>query len=290
MTGQPPEYEGIIRQAKRPPGWEPPGPAPAGPGEREELWPRAGEDLCYLTGDWRIFQRLEGHRWSLDDLATAWWALEHAPEQPERALDLGCGIGSVLMMIAWAHPSIESVGIEAQQVSAEMARRSVAYNGAEARVQVRHGDLRDEALLPEAGQLDLVTGTPPYIPPGHGTPSEKVQCEPCRFELRGGIEAYCEAAARALRPGGRFAVCEGANPYERTFEAARRTGLRITDWCEVIPRQGKPALFGLFAMELAQGAQEEAPPEPSAPLVVRDLQGQRTDAYLAMRRRMGMPP
>ena len=99
-TDTPREAQGIVRKSKRPPGWTAPGPPPAGPGEDPELWPKAGEDLCYLSGDWRIFQRIEGHRWSLDDLLTAWYGVTHAPARVERALDLGCGIGSVLMIFA----------------------------------------------------------------------------------------------------------------------------------------------------------------------------------------------
>ena len=27
-----------------------------------------GEELCYLSGDWRIFQRVGGHRYSTEDV------------------------------------------------------------------------------------------------------------------------------------------------------------------------------------------------------------------------------
>ncbi|MEO1267741.1 MAG: SAM-dependent methyltransferase, partial [Myxococcota bacterium] len=66
MSSSEPTYGGIVRASKRPEGWLPPGPTPAGPGDRHDLWPAKGEDLCFLTGSWRIFQRLKGHRYSLD--------------------------------------------------------------------------------------------------------------------------------------------------------------------------------------------------------------------------------
>jgi len=94
---------GIVRRAKRPQGWVAPGPQPRGPGDRDDLWPGPGEDLCYLTGDFRIFQLIDGHRWSIDDLATAWFALRQVRDrQVNTTVDLGCGIGSVLLMTAWA--------------------------------------------------------------------------------------------------------------------------------------------------------------------------------------------
>ena len=78
-------------------------------------------------------------------------------------LDIGCGIGSVLMMTAWKHPAATCVGVEAQSLSWAMACRSIRYNGASARVEARHGDLRDASVVPEGASFDLVTGTPPYF-------------------------------------------------------------------------------------------------------------------------------
>lgn len=46
-----------------------------------------------LAGAWRIFQLRHGHRFSTDDLLTAWAAVRANPEA-RRLLDLGAGIGS----------------------------------------------------------------------------------------------------------------------------------------------------------------------------------------------------
>jgi hypothetical protein len=55
-----------------------------------EVWPGPGEDLCHLAGDWRILQLVRGHRWSLDDLVTAWFAADTTSgAPPARIADLG---------------------------------------------------------------------------------------------------------------------------------------------------------------------------------------------------------
>jgi tRNA1Val (adenine37-N6)-methyltransferase len=281
---------GLVRAARRPSGWTPPGPVPPGPGDDEDLWPGPGEDLCFLTGSWRIFQRQKGHRYSLDDLATAWFAAEVARGRAiRRAADIGCGIGSVLMMVAWRLPEANMLGIEAQELSMGLARRSLRYNGLVGRVEVRHGDLRDPAMSPEGAIFDLVTGTPPYIPVGDGVMSEKEQCAPCRFELRGGIEDYCVAAARLLAPGGRFVICQGANQRARSLAAASAASLAVLRACDVVPREGRGALFTLFEMCLV-GEHDGSPLIEAPPLVVRDADGARTPAYLQIREDMGMPP
>lgn len=280
---------GIVREARRPPGWQAPGPRPAGPGEREDLWPATGEDLCYLVGDWRIFQRVDGHRWSMDDLVTAHLAAECVESPPGRYLDIGCGLGSVLMSVAWRFPEARCVGIEAQDVSYALARRSLAYNGAEARVELRHGDLRDPAMLPEGAVFDLVTGTPPYFPIGTGVESTLVQKGPCRFEHRGGVEDYTAAAARALAPRGRFALCAAYGQQERIEAAAALHELVILRRVDVIPRAGKAPLLVLDVME-RRGAGGGAPTLRHDAITVRDGHGQWTREFLRVRAAMGLPP
>ncbi len=238
---------------KRPRGWVPAGPPPRGAQGRADLAPRPDEVLSFLSGDWRIFQQRRGHKWSLDDFMTAVVAIEEgrARGNVHTAFDLGCGIGSVLMFLAWAFPEARLVGVEAQDVSIAMARRSLAYNGADDRVAVQAGDLRDPALFPEGATFDLVTGTPPYIPLGHGTPSEKVQRGPCCFETRGGIEDYALTAARLLSPTGLFVACSGAFPKDRALDAGRAAGLVCTRRVSVIGKEGKPPLFVVTVMRRA---------------------------------------
>jgi tRNA1(Val) A37 N6-methylase TrmN6 len=276
-----------ARAPRRPPGWVAPGPPPAGARGRPELSPHEDEDLSLLSGDWRVFQKRRGHRWSLDDLVTAHVAAAAAPEPPARALDLGCGIGSVLMMLAWRFPSARVVGVEAQELSAEMARRSLAYNGADDRCEVRLGDLRDAANLPEGGVFDLVAGTPPYFLPGEGVESNKPQCAPARFEHRGGVEDYATAAARALAPGdrARFVMCAASFEAPRVRDAAPLAGLDVTERLDVVPREGKPPLVTVFTAKRGGGAW----PEHAARLLVRDAKGAWTPEFAAVRRAMGMP-
>ena len=276
---------GIVRPARRPADWRPPGPRPAAPGDRPDLWPGPGEDLCHLAGDWRILQLVRGHRWSLDDLVTAWFAADvvrYAP--PALVADLGCGIGAVLMLLAWRFPAARGVGIEIQPVSVGLARRSLVWNGAGGRCEVRRGDLRDPASIPEGAVFELVTATPPYLPVGTAHRSSRVQLAGCHLELCGGVEAYCAAAARILAPDGWFVTCAGASQAERVRGGATAAGLRIVRRREVVPRAGKGSLFAVWAMR-----RDGQPAADDTPLVVRDRTGRWTDGFRAVRAAMGMP-
>jgi tRNA1(Val) A37 N6-methylase TrmN6 len=272
---------GIIREARRPAGWVAPGPQPAGAQGREDLEPEADEDLCFLTGDWRVFQKLEGHRWSLDDLVTAWIATRRRdPELAIRALDLGCGLGSVLLMVAWKLPRADVVGIEAQPERAAMGRRSIAYNGASARCRIVDGDLREVAGL---GTFELVTGTPPYFPRGTGTESAKPHATPCRFEVRGGVEDYLEAAQRVLAPGGEIVVVTSALERERVTTATAELGLHLREHWDIVPRAGKAVLVMVDVLGATPG-------EPTThTLIVRDRASAWTPEFQVVRAAMGLP-
>ena len=276
---------GVVRPARRPADWRPPGPPPARPTARLELWPRAGEDLCHLAGDWRILQLVRGHRWSLDDLVTAWFAAEVVRDTPPaRMADLGCGIGAVLLLLAWRFPEARGVGLEAQRVSVELARRSLAWNGADQRCEVHRGDLREPASIPEGAVFDLVTGTPPYLPVGTARGSSRSQWAACHLELRGGVEVYCAAAARLLAPHGWFVTCAGAAQDDRVRDGAAHAGLAAVRRREVIPRAGKGVLFTVWAMR-----REGRLATDEAPLVVRDRESRWTAEFRALRAAMGMP-
>jgi tRNA1Val (adenine37-N6)-methyltransferase len=268
-------------------GWLPGGPRPAGAQGRADLVPSPDEDLAFLTGDFRIFQLKSGHRWSLDDFVTAYVALEAAPAA-RRAADLGCGIGSVLMMLAWGLPEARLAGVEAQDLSAAMARRSIAYNGIEDRCVLLQGDLRNRHADLPTGSFDLVTGTPPYIPIGSGLVSNKEQRMPCFFETLGGIEAYALAAAPLLSPGGRFVACYGVWPERRGEDAARAAGLEVISRLDVIPREGKPVLFRVLTAARRDDVGVAAPTHDR--FVVRDRSGAIAPDMIRARERMGQPP
>lgn len=280
MTDRP--AGGIVRPPRRPPGWVAPGPAPAGARGRPELEPAADEDLCFLAGDWRLFQKRRGHRWSLDDLVTAWVATRGCdPTAPWRALDLGCGLGSVLLLVAWRLPAADVTGVEAQADRAALGRRSIAYDGVLDRCRIIDGDLR--AATGGLGPFQLVTGTPPYFPRGTGTEPVHPHALACRFEVRGGVEDYLAAARAVLAPDGWVTVCTSILERDRVTAAAAATGLHVREHWEVVPRAGKPPLVAVDRLSVAPG------PATAHELVVRDAAGAWTEAFAAVRAAFGMP-
>jgi tRNA1Val (adenine37-N6)-methyltransferase len=246
-----------------------------------------------LAGDYRVFQRKGGHRYSLDDTLTAWVAARARPEAPS-AVDLGCGIGSVLLMTAYALPHARLYGLEAQAISFELAERNIARNGLDGRVCAELGDMRDPATLDRllaanGGRFELVTGTPPYLPQEHGTLPPDSQKAHARFELRGGVEAYIDAAARVLAPAGRFVVCAGARADDRVLSAAAAHGLHVLEKLPVIPSPLKGVLFSVWTLSTSAAFPLKPPLVEGSPFMARDQAGARTQAALELRSFFGLP-
>ncbi len=195
-----------------------------------------------LTRDLWLYQRAKGHRFSSDDLVTALIATRAAPDAT-RILDLGCGIGTVLLHLAWTHRAASLVGIEAQAVSFELLERNVAASGFAERIAIHHGDLRE---VDAGGGFELVTGTPPYFPIGTSVGAMDEQRAYARIEYRGGVEAYLAAGERALAPTGTLVVCGDARANARV--AAAVGSLAIVARCDVIPRAGEPPLFAVWTL------------------------------------------
>lgn len=264
-------------------GWRRPGPVPPGGIEPEE-----GETLDYICGDFRIFQYAKGHRYSTDDVLTAWYGTTCAP-RVERAADLGSGIGSVAIIAAWRLPGARFCTVEVQEISIRLARKSIRYNGLESRFRLYHGDLRDGNILAAEEPFDLVTGSPPYFPEGTATKAVHPQAVPARVEMRGTIAAYAAAARRILAPGGVFAFVFPAAQSARAEDALREHQLMLVRKRDIIFKQGEPPLISLFAASRV----EDVPPRSAyveKPLTIRDAAGGVSAEYASVRLSFGFPP
>ncbi|MEZ4287981.1 MAG: methyltransferase domain-containing protein [Polyangiales bacterium] len=202
-----------------------------------------------ITDTFRVYQRKRGHRYSVDDVVTAYQAV-HAKPNAMTYADIGCGIGSVLLMVAYKLERTNILGVEAQDASYELVVKNVGRNGLTDRVELVHGDLRD--LVYEARfhkHFDLVTGTPPYFPPGHATPSPDPQRRYARIEYRGGVEAYVKSAEFLMRDDGRAVICGSYSAQKRMQDACAAHALFIEERLDIFAKEANSEpLFNVFTL------------------------------------------
>ena len=253
-----------------------------------------GETLDYLCGYWRIFQYAKGHRFSVDDVLTAWFGTTCCP-RADRIADLGSGIGSVGLAAAWRCPGAVVHTVEAQALSVQLARKSVAYNGVQERYFIHEGDLRDPDLFAGEGPFDLVLGSPPYWPVGTRSQAAHPQAIPARLEVRGDVADYAKAAARILAPGGVFACVFPSDQLERAAQAYRSADLLLLRRQDILFKEGDPYGLGLFAgsrrQDLPPNFEEIADlPVVADPILIRRKDGRIHPGMAMVRLVMGFPP
>ncbi|KAJ8602152.1 hypothetical protein CTAYLR_003503 [Chrysophaeum taylorii] len=207
-------------------------------------------------------------------MVCGWRGAELKPEA-QWVLDLGSGVGSVGLTALWRLPeAARLVMVEAQEASVRLARKSVEANGLEERVRIVHGDLRE---FRESG-FDLVTGSPPYFRPGNAVASPNSQRAHCRLELRGGVDEYCEAAARCLKPGGVFVFVMAAADT-RCEEAPRRAGLDVIERYDFAFKRGRAPHISTIACRLRRRDEVMLPPRRDVVMTLREADGRRSVEY-----------
>jgi tRNA1(Val) A37 N6-methylase TrmN6 len=122
----------------------------------------------------------------------------------DKVLDLGTGTGIIPILLEAKTEGKHFTGLEIQEESADMARRSVAMNGLEDKVDIVIGDIKEASTLFGQASFDVVTSNPPYMNHGHGLVNPGDAKAIARHELLCSLEDVIREAGRLLKPGGRF--------------------------------------------------------------------------------------
>ena len=95
-------------------------------------------------------------------------------------------------------------GLEIQEESADMAKRSVAINHLEDKIDIIIGDIKEASSIFGQASFDVVTSNPPYMNHAHGLINPEQAKAIARHELLCTFEDVAREAARVLKPNGRF--------------------------------------------------------------------------------------
>lgn len=122
----------------------------------------------------------------------------------ETVLDLGTGTGIIPILLEAKTEASHLTGLEIQPESADMAMRSVAYNGLSDKISIVTGDIKEAGNLFGAASFDVVTCNPPYMIGQHGLASASEAKMIARHEVLCTFEDVAAQAAKVLKPGGNF--------------------------------------------------------------------------------------
>ena len=122
----------------------------------------------------------------------------------EKVLDMGTGTGIIPILLEAKTEGGHFTGLEIQEESADMARRSVAYNHLEEKIDIVTGDIKTASQLFGKASFDVITSNPPYMTNAHGIKNPEAPKAIARHEVLCTLDDLAREAGSLLRPGGRF--------------------------------------------------------------------------------------
>ena len=122
----------------------------------------------------------------------------------EIALDMGTGTGIIPILLEAKTEGKHFTGLEIQEESADMARRSVALNKLADKVDIVTGDIKEASAVFGLASFDVVTCNPPYMNHNHGIVNPGEAKAIARHELLCTFEDVVREASRVLKSDGRF--------------------------------------------------------------------------------------
>jgi tRNA1Val (adenine37-N6)-methyltransferase len=150
---------------------------------------------------YRIIQNAEKFCFGMDAVLLSGFA---RVKDGARVLDLGTGTGIIPILLEAKTGALHLVGLEIQEESADMARRSVMLNGLEDKIEIVTGDIKEASGMFGLSSFDVITCNPPYMIGQHGLTNPDAPKAIARHEILCTLDDVVKNASRLLKPGGSF--------------------------------------------------------------------------------------
>ena len=197
-------------------------------------------------------------------------------KEKDKVIDLGTGTGVIPMLMEGRRKGCHFTGLEIQDYSADMARRSVEYNHLQDKISIVQGDIKEAASLFEASSFDIVTSNPPYIEGKHGLENAMLPKNIARHEVLLCLEDVVKAAAYLLREGGSFAMVHKPFRLVEIIRMLSKYRLEAKRICMVQPYVDKEP--NMVLIEAFKGGKPRVKIEPA--LIVYNKDGSYTEDLL----------
>ncbi|HJB29670.1 MAG TPA: tRNA1(Val) (adenine(37)-N6)-methyltransferase [Candidatus Blautia faecavium] len=162
---------------------------------------KQGERVDDLQNGYFVIQDPEKFCFGMDAVLLSGFA---RVKEGEKVLDMGSGTGIIPILLRAKTKGEHFTGLEIQEECAEMARRSVEYNGLGSKITIVQGDIKEAAEIFGAASFHVVTCNPPYMIGQHGLKNPHLPKAIARHEILCTLEDVISRAAKVLGDRGRF--------------------------------------------------------------------------------------
>lgn len=197
---------------------------------------------------YQIIQNEAGFCFGMDAVLLSGYAVV---KPGECVLDLGTGTGIIPILLEAKTEGRHFTGLEIQAQSVDMARRSVALNHLEDKIEIVEGDIKNASSLFGKAVFDVVTTNPPYMNENHGLTNPNLPKAIARHELLCSLEDIVREAALLLKPGGRFYMVHRPRRLIEIIGMLSKYHLEVKRLKPVYPMQDKEA--NMVLLEAVRG-------------------------------------
>lgn len=190
----------------------------------------------------KIIQKKDGFRFSLDAVLIANFL--NIKSGSLTVMDIGTGTGILPLLISDNIHIKKIYGIEIQKENAELAMRSMKYNGLEEKIEILNKDIKK---LEVNFKIDLIVTNPPYIKSENGKISENRVKAISKHEIELTIKDLIANSKRILKSGGSFNIICRTNRFQETFFLLSENNFHVKRLRTVHSKPGKEAM--LFMIE-----------------------------------------
>ena len=166
--------------------------------------------------------------------------------------------------------------MEIQEECAELAQRSVAYNGLEQDIDIVCGDIKEAAEIFGAASFHAVTSNPPYMIGQHGLQNPYMAKAIARHEILCTLEDVVSQTAKVLKDRGRFCMVHRPFRLVEIFQVLTRYKLEPKRMQLVYPFKDREP--NMVLIEALKGGNSRITVEK--PLIVYEKPGVYTEEIL----------
>ena len=224
------------------------------------------DDLEY--NDLKLIQNKNGYKFSTDSVILANFG--HAKPN-DVYLDLCSGSGVVAILFSCKNNLKKSYAIELQPQLADMAKRSIEYNGLSERIEVVNDDLSNLDKIFGCEKVDVITINPPYNEVGQTSELDEIAI--ATHEIKTNLETIAKMSSKVLKFGGKLYMVHRADRLASIVYELKNYKLEPKVLRIVYPKEGKEP--NLVLIEAKKGAKSGI--KIMQPLILNNPDGTETE-------------
>lgn len=220
----------------------------------------------------KIIQRNDFQNFTLDSVLIGDFVKIN--RKSKKILDIGTGCGVIALILA-NRSKAEIVGVELQEIMADIAKENVQNNELGDRVKIKQGDIKNYREIFKRDEFDVVVTNPPYFEfkGDINQINDLDQLSKARHNVDLNLEEIIEASAFVLKNGGSFNMVFRVERLVEVFEIMRKYRLEPKRLINIFTKQD-----GESKICLIEGIKDaEKGLKIEKPIFVYDEKGKRSE-------------